>query len=550
MATDPEISLGVRGGATGPMQAGYTGSTPPNALALLGSVTDTRAKLLGLQARQRAGEILAAAPDLDTGIARLQQDPLTAAWAPELAQTAAATRNAVLSGQGQLQQQGIDAFHSFAQNLPAVLADPKNRPPARDIALRLASPAVRDRLGQSIDYLYQSLDHDLPQDPAAAKQRQVQDLAGWIVSAGAGAAVPQILGAPAQVQAGNRIEFGRVAPAQGGPGGEAPGALSPGNALVPGIAPQYAQPGAVAQPGIGPRGPAGPSPAPGAGPSPNALGVPAPGLAGPLAPPNSVDGGPLVPPGYVPRVPGRKPGVVGGVPIGPAGEIASGLAHDFMTEGLRTFRNATASMPMLDEIDANLDNMAKLDPGQKTNFMTPGAAGDLRTSLGNGLNTVLQMFGDKTAVDPSKLASAEDLMKVTQRMGPSVLQSLLGQQREAAETIKNMNEKGVPGINNTYLGGKLMTASIRQATKRVIDMRNFENWWQAQTGGDLTGAEEEFNRLRPAQSYIKQALDEFGLTPLGFKSLGALRDAVAKGYLTPKQAADQAKKQGFKLGAQ
>lgn len=531
MATDPSISLDVRGGSSGPMNANWAPSSAgSNPLAMIGNVVDTQTKLREFQARQLAGQIIAAAPNLETATKQLFANPITAAFAPGYAKQVADTQGAILANQGSQMKLGHDALSAYVNTLPVELQDPTQRDTLKSIAMKFVAPAVRGQLSDSIDYLHQAMDAAPPgATPEESKQRKVQDLSAWIVAAGAGDAVPRILGAPAQVNLGNQIATGRIAPSQGAPTGEAAGSFIPGgNALSPGTPPGYQSPGSVRVPG---QGPGGSNPAaPAAAPAPTAS-YPAPG-----APPQSTDGSPLVAPDYSPRVSGRVPGVVGGVPIGPAGEIATGLAHDFMTEGLKSFRNATASIPLLDEVDSNLDNMAKMDSEHKTNFMVPGAGADLRTGISKGLNTVSQIFGGDSVVDPSKVASAEDLMKVTQRMGPSVLQSLLGQQREAAETIKNMNEHGVPGINNSYLGAKLMTSSIRQATNRVIDMRNFENWWQGKTGGDLTGAEEEFNRLRPASGYINKALDEFGLTPNGFGSKEAVRDAFNKGYLTKAQA--------------
>jgi len=64
---------------------------------------------------------------------------------------------------------------------------------------------------------------------------------------------------------------------------------------------------------------------------------------------------------------------------------------------------------------------------------------------------------------PKAQAAGEDIIKNTQRMGINTLQTMLGSQREAAETIKNMTEKGVPGLDNSVMGFKVVSASIKAA---------------------------------------------------------------------------------------
>jgi hypothetical protein len=127
-------------------------------------------------------------------------------------------------------------------------------------------------------------------------------------------------------------------------------------------------------------------------------------------------------------------------------------------------------------------------------------------------------------------------------MGLNVVTTLLGNQREAAETIINTT-KSVPGIDNTYLGAKLVASAIKSALQRTIDMRNFENAWQQKNQGNLNGAIEAFNQKYPADTYAEKVLGNFGLTPKGFASPEAVGEAYKSGLVTKDQMFSILKKQ-------
>lgn len=530
MPVDPEISLNVTGGRTGMMQPG--GSAPtPNPLEMAAKLIDVRNAQAQFQAKKLAGQIIAASPDMDSAIAEIQKNPQTAAFAPEIVQSVASTRGTVLDNMGKIQSQGHDAFSNFVKQFPAVIQDRSQFGALKKTSLDLASPAIRPQLEKSFNNLEEAITSGLPDDPGKAQEQMLQRFTGWAYANGAGDAIPHILGQPAQIDTGPKIQAGVVAPPQGGPSGQAPGAFTPGNSLTKGIAPQLT--GAEAVPyGGGGSGGANPLTLP--APKGGQQGQPTPATA---ATPIAQDGTPLVPKDY--SIPTPKNPSIGQVPIG---ETSKNLAHVWATTGLHTYNNAVGSLGQLDELDRNLDNMAR-----HGGAMVPGSLAGLRLSAGKTLNTIAQIVGAETPEDAGKIASGEDILKGTHRLAGTLLATMYGQQREAAETIKNVTENGVPGIENSYLGGKLLTASIRAAAERQIDQRNFENWWQQKRGGDLTGADEEFNRLNPATTYVGKVLDRFGLDADGFKSLADLESAVREGYMTPKQAAQQAKKQKFDL---
>lgn len=516
-------------GVTGPA-APAAGSNP---LSMVDSFADVAGKMNQLKlfnqtyaARQRAGQIMATAPDVATGLDLMQKDPQVAAFAPEIAATTAGTLNVLTQQRGQIQSQGNDAFTNVIKGLPAVLEDPSQWAALTQSTLALANPQIRPQLAQSLGYLQKALSDPMPDGSPATRADMEKRLAGWTIAGGAGDAIPRILGAPAQVPTGGEIQTGTISPAQGGVNGQAPGEFTAGgNPLKLTLPPQI------------PQGPSGPM-----APVGGQYGLGAGGdLHEPETPGSSAlagDGKPLLPPDGKFESPSVGTGLGGLKVLSRAQQTAADdEIKDWGTTGLRAFNNANQTMALLTEMDHDYDTMAR-----GGGFLVPGTAADIRGSLGKLVNTLSQATGSAPPFDPSKVASIEQFTKDTRRMGLTVLTTMLGNQREAAQTINNITE-AVPGINNTYLGGKLLIGSIRAATQRAIDQRNFENAWQSKNQGNLTGAEEAFNAAHPAQDYANQVLGSFGMTEKGFASPDAVLKAVQQGYLTRAQASTILKSQ-------
>jgi len=211
---------------------------------------------------------------------------------------------------------------------------------------------------------------------------------------------------------------------------------------------------------------------------------------------------------------------------------AETLQKEFSDSGLRAFNNATATLGSLNYMTQDLDALAKAG-----GLLQPGTGAAWRTAVAKGINTMAEMAGLKDVFDPKAVSAIDAFNKETNRMGLTVLTTMLGNQREAAQTINNITTKAVPGIDNTFMGGKLVIESLKATTQRAIDQRNWENAWQARNQGNLNGADEAFNAAHPAQDYANAVLARFGMTPKGFASPAALKAAVANGFMTPKQAA-------------
>ncbi len=565
MPVDPTISLGVTGGKEGPATPGFQ---PSNPLSLINGITELQTRQLALQtarqtfaAKQKIGKIMAGAGSVTEGLAQAAQDPDVQAWVPDVAQTIQQTQNIAQQYKGQVQGQTADAFQHVGSLLLGGLVDPASVERNLPLVLNnIPDRGIRETVRQSAEHAIQGLSVGMKpnsnNDPAVAQANKdiyTKNLTAAGLATGTLDAMSKLGGTAGTVTApGGALQPTITAPTLPAPvSGNAPGSTRlAGPPVAQGLQPTLSAPGNLPVnegqggqrwTGTDAGNPLAPAPRPSTAPaSTSASASEEPSSAPPSQ--TAGDGSPLIPSGYKLQAPGKKAGVVGGVPIGPAAVISQKLAESFGGEERAAYNNAGPSLALLDEMDRNFDNMSK-DGG----FMTPGSFGELRAKTAKMLNTIAQANGAVPPFDPSKVASAEDILKGTQRMGPAVLQTLLGQQREAAETIKNMNEKGVPGIENSPLGAKLLISSIAQATKRQMDLYEFKNALAPGNGGDLTGADAAFNKLHPATGYIDKALKEFGLTKDGFRDVGALETAVRNGYLTPSMAAAQAKKQGFKL---
>lgn len=539
MPVDPSISLGVIGGGKGMMQVPAGGGNAISPLETASAVAGTierlnQIKLFNAQfgARQKAGQILAQAPDIMTGIKILQSDPETSAFAPELAASAITTQNSILEAGAREQGQGFDAFSNVLKGLPAVIKDPGQWDTLKNTSLELASPAIRQRLAKSMGYLKDSLD-------SAPPEKRNQLLVGWATAGGFGDAARSALGVNKAVNIGGQTQFGVEAPVEGGPGGEAPGSFTPANALTNTLPPQIAGQGGVQVGGGG--GAAAPTGNPLVPVAPQAKPVSAAEPAAAPSSPLAGDGKPLFPKDFKINSQTSSPGYVGGKTPQQALQSTK-LMENFTTDGHKEYKNAQTALGLLDEMDENFDTMER-----SGGFTKPGAGADQRIQLGKVMNMVSDLFGGKPVVSPSGTAAAEDLVKGTKRMGANLTNQLFGTQREAAQTIENIT-KAVPGIENTYLGGKLITSLIRASVKRSMDEYEFHNQYQNKTKGDLTGADIAFSNEHPMIGFIKPVLESFGMTGEGFKNKGALKNAVLKGWLTPQQATTVAKQQGFKLG--
>ncbi len=532
MPVDPTISLNVTGGNSGLSAPGAV--APINPLTLAGTYAETQNKLntnkafqLTLQAKQKLGQIMSTSPDIPTAIQRAQQDPSVAPFVPELTQTIAATQESVQRYKQGQQSQNADAFSRAAALLPGEMVEEGSVKKNLPAVLRsIPDPGVRATVADSMNHILEGLTTDLPAEPIARKAELMKRITAAGLQTGSLDAMGKLWAQPKTVNQGDVLTPGTEAGPIPTISGRAPGSFEKsGNGLSLGLPPQVAQTGGVA---VGGKYGGGGGGASSAAPAPNAS-------FAPLEAAPAGDGKPLVPKGYTGLAPviSRGTGTGGSNVMSPEQQtVSQQLSKDYAGPEKAQFDAANAAIGSLDEMDRNVDAMARAG-----GLLTPGAFGTTRLEFGKTVNTVAQAFGSDPVFDPKAVAAGEDIIKNTQRMGIQTLQTMLGSQREAAETIKNMTQHGVPGLDNSVMGFKVVSSSIKAAAQRQLDLRAFENAWQSHPGnqGNLTGAVEAFNKEHPASGYISKALDGLGMDSAGFKSPEAVMDAITKGYLTRKQ---------------
>ncbi len=572
MPVVPDISLGVNP----PAQA-------QNPLGIVSSFADVQNKLnknrlfqMQIQAKQRFGEIVAAAPDMETGLQQAAKDPVAAPFAGEAIASYRASMLANQQLQNEQQSGSMTGYKAVLSAIPGAMDNPSLLGPSIDAQLKTLSPTARSRVEPAISSLVTSLTGNLPSDLPSAKAEFQKRLAA--LSIGSGVITPEgvqgILGKPTEQNLGGTIMPGTQAPAQG-TSQAAPGAFTPqGNPLTMGAAPSVETTpggGLLTKPGLPGGVQTGPQPSaapnvpnfgqqPGTAPQGNALGVAPPPVSAANAPmpansPSSApSGAPLSPSTQIsPAIP-AAPVVVQkdsrGMPILGLLDVKanSDALSIFNGEGANQFRLSQQGLSKTAEMDTDLDTLARAG-----GMHTPGTFGQIGNSFAKAVNSFEQMTGNKLDFDPKAVSSFEQLNKDTRTMALSVLNQFLGGQREAASTIQGITQ-AVPSIDNTYLGAKLVNASTRAMFQRSIDERNFVNDWRQKNGGAIVGAAEEFNRIAPPEAYAQHVLDQFGMTTsragAQFKDLPSVVAAQKAGLLTRDDARAIAKEQfGYTGGA-
>jgi hypothetical protein len=551
---NPEVALGVNPPAP-----------PPNPLGTVGAFAQIQNQLnqnrlfqQTFAAKQQAGQIISSAPDLETGLTNLYKNPSTAAFAPEIVNNVRQSQLTLTQMQGIQQTQANTGLELLMKSIASTAGNPSMLPSAIQRGMATLPPGVRDQVAGIMPatvaaILPSGAGNDPSQWTQAQNAQYTKNLAALAATGGLtpdtwslAAGKPTVLSQGNQLTPGlTSLSTGAVTPSGGSFGVGAPAGYQSING-VPVAAPAVSAGGGS---GLG-QGTGGPAPGPAGNPSTGPLGnvlanananvpgetpQPSGGASGASL---AGDGKPLIPPGLSMVSPSAGTGL-GGVRVLTQGQsdINKALISDYNDEGLKAFKGAQQSQASLQYLDAGFDNLVK-----GGGFLTPGAAEGFRGDFAKTINTLAQMTGKPPPFDPTKVASIEDMTKETTRMGVAVTNSMLGQQREAAQTIVNMTSS-VPGISNTYMGGKVVISGIQATMQRLVDERNFSNAWQQANQGNLTGAAEAFNQAHPAVDYARGALGKFGMTEGGFQTPAAIKAAVGQGYLTPSQAKSLAQSQ-------
>lgn len=222
-----------------------------------------------------------------------------------------------------------------------------------------------------------------------------------------------------------------------------------------------------------------PTPAQGASPAPAA-----PVKAAPVAPVGPVPQGV-----FTTQAPAR-------VPVDPRlysmPDIVKNETNDGLKEARTNYQSATAAQVQLGEMQHDLGTLPK------DGLLSQGAYFNERAKFANVVNSGLRSLGIQDYYDPQEVAAAQDLGKLTTRLGFD-LSSGLGS-REAA-TIVEKAVTAVPGGANSPEGARRIIAGIQAANQRKIDYYNFLQDWSAKGYGSIKGADQAFNAQNPPELY-------------------------------------------------
>lgn len=181
---DPTVALGVRP---------PTAPTMENSLGQMTSLVDLQTKMqqnqmlrLQMLARQQAGEIMANAPSIEEGVKALAADPLTSAYAPEVASTMQTIWNSQVSTQGAQQEQATTGLGAVIKGLLPSLNDPSTFDANVATWAATLSPSARASVEKALPSLRGALVDGLPEGEAGLDTFQ-QRLSAMMLAAGVGA---------------------------------------------------------------------------------------------------------------------------------------------------------------------------------------------------------------------------------------------------------------------------------------------------------------------------------------------------------------------------
>lgn len=510
----------------------------PNIFDTMKSINEIKLFNQVNSAKRKFGQIMATSPTPQAGIESAMQDPEVAGFIPDFVQSMAGAKNTMQEYLGKKQQQTGDAFTSIISVLPSGMVDPKMPKVALAEKLRnIPDPEIRAVVGESGNNLVDYLTYNLPADPEEARKEYANRVTAMGFATNTGDTMAKFWAQPEITDLGNRKQ-----PILRAPGiptiipGQTPGGVAlSGNPLIPGNAPGYVGQDAMAVPAGGPGmaggnglgftqpGKSVAKPTAGAAAAP-----PAPSASGTM---ESSLGIPLYTPETdMPAAPALKRDVSGRVAGAQAAQVREYM-DDFVKRGKAQFESAQGLKGQIAEMSHSYDVMA--DGG---GWQAPGSGAELRLALGKLKTTLQTITGEEPDEDTKKVAFGEDFNKATQRMAANLLNTMYGQQREAAETIRNITDKGVPGITNSLMGGKVILGLLDAATNRSIEQYQWTNEWANRHDGDLRNADIEFNKRFPAKMYIDKALADMGVDEKGAMSPAAIEKAHAKGLFTDEQA--------------
>lgn len=139
----------------------------------------------GLEAKKKAGQIMALAPSLDEGIAAMEADPLVAGFAPEILATMQSVSGAQTAQAGERQLQAASGLSTVMHGLLTAVNDPTTFDSIVAANLETLSPTAADAVRAAMPGIKAALYDGLEDlDPAQAGAEYQQRLGAMIVGSG------------------------------------------------------------------------------------------------------------------------------------------------------------------------------------------------------------------------------------------------------------------------------------------------------------------------------------------------------------------------------
>lgn len=223
----------VSGASVPPAPAGNPLSMISNFAEVQGQLNQNKLFAQTYAARQKAGQIMSTAPDVETGIQQMLADPQVAPFAGETISAMRQAQQTLIATQGEQQKQASTGLEALLKSLPAVMADPEQWDGVVKANLATLSPSARAAVVPAVDSIKHALLDDLPSDPGQRRTLFNQRLSGMMLGAGiTPEQIQGIVGKPSVVNTGGSNVFGVQLPGQLG-GGFSPSGRPVANTLAP-----------------------------------------------------------------------------------------------------------------------------------------------------------------------------------------------------------------------------------------------------------------------------------------------------------------------------
>ena len=147
---------------------------------------------------------------------------------------------------------------------------------------------------------------------------------------------------------------------------------------------------------------------------------------------------------------------------------------------------------------------------EEPSFVSMGPYSEERANVGRMLNTVSRTFGGGDIVDPTKIASVEEMLKDSTRLGQAYSQGAMGPNQPGM--IIQQSVGATPGNKNSSLGYARLSAGLEQMVDYQMKKTAFLEKWAQDHGGTLKpdaqlgDVENAFARAEPVQKYVDRAL--------------------------------------------